>query len=90
MAKVSLPPGCYGLKMEDGTVYNHKPGGSVTVEDRHAKAIGKSSNGQLGIVSAALAVSLGTRAGKRCDACAFLAQGWASECPRCGGRVTEE
>lgn len=94
MTKVNLPGGakggCYGIKMEDGTVYKGRPGKAVEVEDHHARAISKSSNGKLGIVSSSVALGIGTRLGKRCTTCGFLAQGWSSSCPRCGGEVLEE
>lgn len=88
--RVELPTGCYGLKMPDGTKYDAKPGRSVVVEDHHARQVAKSSNAKLGIVDASKGYAIGTRRGKRCDDCQFLAQGWASACPRCGGGVTTE
>lgn len=93
--RVQLPgasngKGCYGLKMPDGTQYNDKPGGSVTVSDEHARQIRSSSNGQLGIVSGVQATQIGTRLGQRCLRCGFLAQGWATECPKCRGPVAPE
>ena len=88
--RVNLPPGCYGLKADDGTPYNDKPGGKVVIEDHHAKQIMKGRNGQLGIITDRQPVSIGTRRGQRCIRCGFLAQGWATQCPRCGGETEEE
>jgi hypothetical protein len=94
MPRVNLPGGprggCYGLKMTDGTVYNGKPGQSVMVEEHHAAAISRSGNGQLGIVRASPLTRIRSKTGRRCRSCNFLAYGWAEECPRCGGEVTEE
>ena len=81
--RVELPTGCYGLKMPDGTKYDAKPGKTVSVEDHHASQISKSSNAKLGIVSSCKGYAIGTRTGKRCGECQFLAQNWASSCPRC-------
>lgn len=83
--RVELPPGCYGLQMADGTQYDAKPGGAVTVEDRHASAIKTSTNGKAGVLSATKAYSLGTKTGRRCEPCGFLGQAWSTSCPRCGG-----
>ncbi|GAA4626887.1 hypothetical protein GCM10023196_036970 [Actinoallomurus vinaceus] len=88
--RVTLPPGCYGLQMGDGTKYTAKPGSTVTVEDRHAGAIKTSTNGRTGVVSATRSYGLATKAGRWCEPCRFLAQAWATTCPRCGGSTIEE
>lgn len=88
--KVQLPAGCYGLKMPDGTKYDAKPGKTVDVDEGHASQIKRSSNAKLGIISAGITFAIGTRSGKRCDDCGFLAQGWATACPRCAGSVSPE
>lgn len=90
MARVQLPPGCMGLEMSDGTRYDAKPGGAVDVDDRHARTINRSSNGQLGLISTSRMYALGTRKGRLCTGCHFLAQAWSETCPRCGAPTTEE
>ena len=91
MPRVSLPPGCYGLKVRGmGKTPNVRPGSSVTVTDEQARAIKKSPNGQLGIVSAGQSLAIATKKGRWCGACRFLAQSWSVACPRCGGATTEE
>ena len=84
MTKVTLPPGCYGVDTADGSRYTAGPGGHIDVSDRHAAAIGKSQLGQAGLLSGSPAYQLGTKGGKRCPRCRFLAQRWADVCPRCG------
>jgi len=89
--RVALPPGCYGLSMPDGKKYDAaRPGQTVTVEDHHAKQIQKSSNGHHGIVSGGASYAVGTRTGRRCTGCGFLAQAWSRECPRCGEPTESE
>lgn len=89
--RVALPPGCFGLSMPDGKKYTaSRPGQTVTVEDRHAKQIEKSSNGHHGIVSGGMSYGVGTKGGRRCTGCAFLAQSWSHQCPRCGADTVEE
>lgn len=88
--KVALPPGCYGLDLPGGQKVTGKPGSTVTVEDHQAKLINKSSNAHYGIVSSGLSYTVGTRHGRRCVSCHFLAQSWSTTCPRCGEETTEE
>lgn len=89
--KVALPAGCYGLDMPDGTKYSGKPGSTVTVEDHHAKQVQRSSNAHWGIISGrGVYTGIGTKRGRRCDDCGFLAQAWSTACPRCAGHTTEE
>ena len=53
MRVVNLPPGCQGLRLEDGTHYRAaREGGRITVSDDHAKAIDAiPGNGTAGLVS---------------------------------------
>lgn len=89
--KVQLPPGCSGFDCKDGTKYTAaRPGGSVTVEDRHAHAINTGQFGQQGLVSAKGAQSFGTKRGRRCTPCKRLWNAWSAQCPRCGAPTTEE
>ena len=81
--RVELPPGCYGIETADGTKYDGKPGGHVDVSDRHAAAIRTSQHGRIGMLSASKAYAIGTKGGRRCPRCRFLAQRWADACPRC-------
>lgn len=90
MPRANLPPGCSSLAFEDGTRYKAgRPGGHVEVAGHHAEAINRlSGNGDAGLVSAKGAHYLGTKRGRWCATCRFLAQAWSVECPRCG-RPTE-
>ena len=91
MPRINLPPGCYGLKVAGmGKTKNVRPGTSVVVSDEQARAIKKSSNGQLGIVSSSQALTIGTKNGRFCEDCGFHAQAWSKKCPRCGGTTREE
>jgi len=90
MARVELPGGCYGLECADGTKYTADPGGHIDVSDRHAAAIKSSQHGQTGMLSASKAYHLGTKGGRRCPRCRFLAQVWAADCPHCGAATETE
>lgn len=90
MSRVELPPGCTGLDMADGTRYSGKPGTSVEVDDRHARAVNASQHRSAGVLSATRYARIGTRTGRRCPACHFAAQAWTQTCPRCGTDTIEE
>jgi hypothetical protein len=82
--KVNLPPGCYGFDAKDGTRYNaNRPGGHVTVDDRHARAINQGQYGQQDFISAKGAQSFGTKAGQLCESCGRTWNAWNSVCPKC-------
>jgi hypothetical protein len=89
MPRVNLPAGCYGVKLPTREV-NDKPGGSITVTDREARWIAKSSNGKLGIVGSTQALTVGTKQGRWCYPCGRLWQAWSRSCPRCGRGTTAE
>jgi hypothetical protein len=94
MTRVALPrtgkkTGCYGLQMQDGTTYDTRPGGTVTVDDRHVNEITSSTNAQLGIISTSMQTSLATKRGRWCPHCTRRWQAWTEICHSCG-RVTEE
>ncbi len=90
--RTELPPGCSSLRMEDGTRYKaRKPGGFVNVSETHADAINRlSGNGDAGLVTAKGRHFLGTKAGRWCAPCRFLAQAWSVRCPRCDGPTEPE
>ena len=90
--RTELPPGCSSLRMEDGTRYKaRKAGGFVNVSEGHAEAINRlSGNGDAGLVTAKGRHFLGTKAGRWCAPCRFLAQAWSVRCPRCDGPTEPE
>jgi len=90
MPQVQLPTGCNSLKFSDGKEYYGKRGGHVNVSDEHAREIGSSSNGQLGIVSGTQALVVGTKRGQWCWPCGRLWQAWSAECPKCGQPTTPQ
>lgn len=84
MAKVNLPPGCYGFDCKDGTKYTaSRPGGTVEVSDRHAKAINAGQYGAQDFISAKGSQSFGTRSGQLCESCGRLWNAWNKTCPKC-------
>jgi hypothetical protein len=91
--KVQLPPGCVGFDCKDGTkITANKPGGTVDVEDRHAKAINKSQYADTGMITATGALSFGTQEGRRCptENCRRLWNNWTKVCHKCGAETVPE
>ena len=85
--RVNLPEGCSSLRMQDGTRYVGREGGHVTVADEHAPHVRREVGGDAGLVGHGTFRTFGgTREGRYCPACAFLANSWSAECPRCLGR----
>jgi hypothetical protein len=79
------------LDCKDGTKYTAtRPGGSVTVDDRHANAINTGQYSEQGLISAKGAVSFGTKKGQRCPDCNRLWNAWNIQCPRCGTATNPE
>jgi hypothetical protein len=77
--------------MTDGTKYAGKPGGHVTVSDEHAPHIRRQTGGDAGLTGhGSFRSFMGTRAGRWCAACRFLAQAWSTSCPRCGAATIPE
>lgn len=93
MPRVSLPTtgkktGAFGLEFPDGyKTPRVRPGGSVEVDDYHARQIRGSSNARLGLISSGQALSIGTRKGRWCDACRRIWQAWSARCPKCDGET---
>lgn len=91
-ANVTVPPGCTGLDMQDGTRYNATRDGRIQVEPRHADAIKRGWYGQSGVMVAAEQSQLATK-GTRWCVCAPGGRAWnvwTETCPRCGTSTTEE
>lgn len=85
--RVPLPPGCSGFNFTDGTEYKGRPGSTVTVADEHAPFIRKQVGGDAGLVGhASFRSFMGTRDGRWCPECGFIAQKWSVTCPRCERR----
>lgn len=87
---MTVPPGCDGINMQDGTRYNSS-GGYVHVDDRHVNAV-RAHYGPLGIIDAALPLNLGTRATRWCRQCQPTRawNSWNHTCPRCGADTIEQ
>lgn len=89
--KVQLPPGCKGFDCKDGTRYTAtKPGGQVTVSDRHADAIKDSQfAGDAQLIGNIGRESFGTRRTMKCPKCRRLWNAWTTECHKCGEATVE-
>lgn len=89
--KVNLPPGCSGFDCKDGTKYTaNRPGGSVTVSDRHAAALNRSQYADQDFISGKAPMTFGTKVGMRCIPCNRLWNRWNAECPKCGSETVPE
>lgn len=83
--KVNLPPGCSGFDCKDGTKYTaDRPGGSVTVSDRHASALNRSQYADQDFISGKAPQTFGTKVTMVCDSCNRRWNAWNHECPKCG------
>ena len=87
--RAHLPPGCGGFTCADGTRYDTRPGGTVTLDDRHAKALAASQYAGTGFIRAE-SFTIGTREGRWCRPCRRLWQAWSVVCPRCGHTTVPE
>jgi len=92
MTTVSVPPGCTGLDMADGTRYNADRNGRVQVGDTHAAHIRRGWYGQSGLMTATDPTTLATKSTRWCDCTpgGRAWQAWTFTCPRCGATTTKE
>lgn len=83
--KITLPTGCAGLTMQDGTTYGSRPGESVEVtKPHHIQAIRNSPNAPY-IGDGRYKVALGDGLpDNRCPDCGFNRWPWSASCTRCG------
>lgn len=90
--KVTLPPGCTGLDMGDGTRYSPPYKGSeyVQVDDRHARALRASHHAAHGVVVTGAQFAFGTRTSRVCPPCNRVWNAWNTTCPRCGAPTEQE
>lgn len=89
--KITMPPGCEGFNMEDGTRYSGKPGGTVEVSDRHAKAVDRQIGGDGGLAYAGgYRGFVGTKTGRWCAPCRRIWNAWSHTCPKCGEPTMED
>ena len=72
--------------MQDGTRYDGRRGGAVTVADEHAAAVQAYSGGDAAILNGQHRTFTGTKTGRWCPSCRFLANSWSRTCPRCERR----
>lgn len=97
MARVALPTtgkdggkrtGAFGLEFPDGfKTEKVRPGGSVEVDDYHARQIRTSANARVGLISSGQALSIGTRTGRWCPVCRRTWQVWTILCNKCHGET---
>lgn len=91
MPVVTLPPGCSGFNMTDGTEYKGRPGGSVTVADEHAPHIRRQVGGDAGLVGhGSFRSFMATKAGRWCGSCRRLWNAWNAVCVKCGDPTVPE
>lgn len=87
--RVTLPDGCTGIDMADGTRYTPRPGQEhIEVNPAHAAAIKSSRWGQMGLLPGE-AFTFGTRAGRLCAPCNRMWNAWTDTCHRCGQPTQE-
>ncbi len=91
MKRVTAPPGCRGIDLQDGSRYHTDRRGTMLVADHHADAIQAGWYGQTGVMVGNEPHTFGTRAGRRC-VCSPLRvwNSWTTLCPKCGAPTTLE
>jgi hypothetical protein len=89
--RVTAPPGCRGIDLQDGTRYNANRQGVMQVADHHADVIQAGWYGQSGVMVGNEPHRLGTKVGRQC-ACSPLRiwNAWNKTCPKCGADTVEE
>jgi len=88
--RINMPPGCYGLEMQDGTKYNANRDGQVLVADRHTDAI-KRQYGPTGLLASDESHTLGTKTFRVCPKHPLTRwQAWSESCPKCGSATELE
>ena len=89
--QVSLPPGCRGFNMQDGTSYYDRGSGRVTVADEHAPFVRRQVGGDAGLTGhGGFRSFLGTRDGRWCPSCRRIWNRWNAVCVKCGGDTVPE
>lgn len=89
MPRITLPDGCKGLDMADGTKYTATGGDKVNVSDSHAAYIKNSFYGSSGIMHGGEQFTFGTKKTMVCAPCRRTWNAWNTECPRCGAPTEE-
>ncbi len=91
MPQMTVPEGCTGLSMADGTRYNADRTGRVRVADRHVRDV-RAHYGPLGLIDASDPKVLGTRGTRWCTTCqpSRAWNAWTLTCPRCGATTHEQ
>ncbi len=90
MAKVTLPTGCSGLDMADGTKYNADGRGRVDLDPKHSKFLKTSWYGQTGVMHDNQSLSFGTKSARICRPCNRAWNAWSKRCPKCGRFTAKE
>jgi Zn finger protein HypA/HybF involved in hydrogenase expression len=92
LPKITLPEGCQGLEMTDGTRYNRNRQGHTEVSAEHADVINKSWYRETGVMTGNERVALGTRSGRTCHTCVPTRRwnAWQLICPRCESETTQD
>lgn len=89
MADFRVPKGATGFRMEDGTRYEARPDGRISVDNpAHVSAVeraNRNSSGRIGKVVHGAGRGVG---GRECR-CGFMAYLWQTICPRCGAKLRE-
>jgi hypothetical protein len=92
MTTVSVPPGCIGVELADGTKVDANKQGKVVVDHPQAeRLLSKSSLGKQGVISR---TSIGFGHVKSntavCSGCGFTGWGWQKNCPKCSAEMIKE
>ena len=83
-----MPPGCYGLTLENGKTYDADISGRITVDDEDAHWVENCKNFQQGhILKMDGRFTASSMDGKYCPECGRGCYPWTTTCGRCGYTV---
>lgn len=88
MPDYRVPPGCEGLRLEDGTRYAATRDGRIVVDrEDHARAIERVGHNGGGHIHRVMVGAPVRTPSKECTGCRFVGYAWQSTCPKCGGTL---
>ena len=83
MPDYRVPPGCEGLKLEDGTRYAAGRDGRIVVDrPDHARAIERVGHAGGGHIHRVMVGAPARTPSKTCTVCRFVAYAWQANCPK--------
>jgi hypothetical protein len=92
MSSFTVPAGCTGVELPNGTKLDANRAGKVTVDNpADERAVAKSVGIKTGVIGKSmLGFSHMKENTAHCSGCVFTGFGWQSTCPKCGAEMIKE